>query len=80
MHDVCGGCFDNGKQVVAKVRIMGFDQSPVPAPLDIACTHCGNTFKIETMVSVCPACNMVYAVTPCHCTRAEHARAAGIGY
>jgi Zn finger protein HypA/HybF involved in hydrogenase expression len=80
MHDGCGGCFDNGKQVADKVRMMGFDQSMVPAPLDIACSHCGNAFNMETMVSACPVCNMVYAVTPCHCTHADHAMAAGIGY
>jgi hypothetical protein len=34
MHDGCGGCFDNGKQVADKVRMMGFDRSPVPAALD----------------------------------------------
>ena len=64
MHDGCGGCFDNGKQVADKVRVMGFDRSPVPSALDIVCSHGKGTFKMETMVSACPACNMVYAVTP----------------
>ena len=80
MHDGCGGCFDNGKQVADRVRMMGFDRSPVPAALDIVCSHCKGTFKMKTMVSACPACNMVYAVTPCHCIHADHAMAAGIGY
>ena len=79
MHDECGGCFDNGKQVADKVRMLGFDRSPVATALDIVCRHCGEPFKMETMASACPACKMVYAVTPCHGTHADHAMAAGIG-
>jgi len=80
MHDGCSGCFDSGEQIADKVRMMGFDQSPVPKPLDIDCQHCGGAFTMETVVSVCPACSMVCAVTPCHCSHVDHVLPAGIGY
>ena len=80
MHDGCGGCFDNGKQVADKVRMMGFDKLAPARPLDINCGHCTTPFLMETMVASCPSCGMVYAVTPCHCDRSEDAMPAGIGY
>jgi hypothetical protein len=30
MHNGCGKCFDNGKQVADKVRMRGLDRSPMP--------------------------------------------------
>ena len=80
MHDGCGGCFDNGKQVADKVRMMGFDKMALPKPLEIGCAHCAAPFLMETMVAQCPSCRMVYAVTPCHSDRSEHVMPAGIGY
>jgi hypothetical protein len=80
MHDGCGGSFDNGKQVVDKVRMMGFAEQPMPMPLNIDCIECGKTFEMETFEGKCPHCNMVYGVTPCHAFDPSHVQAAGIDY
>ncbi len=80
MHDGCSSYFENGKQIVDKIRQMGFNSMPVPIPIDITCTHCSGTFTMETLESSCPQCNMVYGVTPCHATSADNVQAAGIGY
>jgi lipopolysaccharide biosynthesis regulator YciM len=80
MHDGCSGTFIDGKQLADKVRMMGFDGMSIPVPLEIHCTHCAGTFHMETMVSPCPACRMVYAVTPCHADNAAHVLPAGIDY
>ena len=80
MHDGCGGSFDDGKQVVDKVRMMGFAEQPMPMPLDIKCTECSKTFEMETFEGKCPHCNMVYGVTPCHAFDPSHVQAAGIDY
>ena len=77
MHD---GCFENGQPVADKVRSMNFDRSPVPVPLTIECSQCRKSFVLATMLQACSGCNMFYGMTPCHCTQAEHAMAAGIGY
>ncbi len=80
MHDGCSGSFLNGRQIADKVRMMGFDSMAIPNPLDIDCVNCKSLFKMETMVSQCPSCHMVYAVTPCHSNSAQDVQAAGIGY
>ncbi len=80
MHDGCSGSFLNGKQIVDKVRMMGYDSMPIPNPLDIDCVNCTHSFKMQTMVSKCPDCSMVYAVTPCHSHSAQDVQAAGIEY
>ncbi len=80
MHDGCSGSFNNGKQVADKVRMMGFDKNPIPAPLEIFCKNCNNNFKMTTILSTCPTCRMVYAVTPCHAYSAEFVKPAGIDY
>ena len=80
MHDGCTANFADGKQIADKVRMMGFDGMSIPVPLEIRCSNCCGTFNMETMVSECPQCNMVYAVTPCHSGSPEHVMPAGIGY
>jgi len=80
MHDGCTTHFQSGKQVVDKIRVMGFNKSPLPAPLDITCSNCNTVFKMELMESSCPSCNMVFGVTPCHSTSAEYVQAAGVNY
>ena len=80
MHDGCSGNILSGKEIADKVRMMGFDRMPVANPLDLKCTHCDGTFKMETMVSQCPQCRMVYAVTPCHSHSAESVMPAGVDY
>ncbi|MCT4541954.1 MAG: hydrogenase maturation nickel metallochaperone HypA [Vallitalea sp.] len=80
MHEGCSGSFENGKQVVDKVRMMGFSLQPMPMPLTIECEECGDAFEMETFEDKCPHCGMVYGVTPCHAFDPDNVMAAGIGY
>lgn len=80
MHDGCSAAFENGKQIVDKIRIMGFNTSPLGTPLAIHCTNCDTQFEMVTMESVCPNCQMVYGVTPCHSNDVGAVKAAGINY
>ena len=80
MHDGCSGNILDGKMIADKVRTMGYDKLPIVTPMNLECSNCDNLFLMSTMVSSCPHCNMVYAVTPCHSTSAESVRAAGINY
>jgi Zn finger protein HypA/HybF involved in hydrogenase expression len=80
MHDGCSGALQSGKAIVDKIRMMGFHINPLGVPLDITCTNCSNTFKMERMESSCPDCGMVYGVTPCHSHSAQFVKAAGIDY
>jgi len=80
MHEGCSGQFENGQQVADKVRMMGYDTIPLTVPLNLQCVQCQNKFAMETMVTQCPECRMVYAVTPCHAHSAQHVLPAGIDY
>ena len=80
MHDGCFGQFENGKQVVDKVRMMGYNEQQMPAPLEINCVNCDETFMMETFEVQCPSCDMTYATTPCHAFDATDVKAAGINY
>lgn len=80
MHDGCSGQFQSGKDIVDKIRMMGFNANPLGVPLDITCTHCSTAFQMARMESSCPDCGMVYGVTPCHSNSAEFVQAAGINY
>ena len=80
MHDGCSGSFENGQEVVDKVRKMGFSEQPMPMPLDLTCVECGKTFEMETFEEKCPECEMVYGVTPCHAFDSSNVKPAGIKY
>lgn len=80
MHDGCSGAFETGKQIVDKIRMMGFNTTPLAAAIELTCTHCGRAFRMTTMETACPDCRMVYGVTPCHSHSGEFIKAAGIGY
>jgi Zn finger protein HypA/HybF involved in hydrogenase expression len=80
MHDGCTGTFENGKEVVSKVRAMGFALQFLPMPLNIECVECKETFEMNTFEDKCPHCNMVYGVVPCHAFDPENVKAAGINY
>ncbi len=80
MHDGCSGSFGNGKDVVDKIRMMGFASQPMPVPMEIECKECGSTFLMETFESHCPDCKMVYGVTPCHAFDPQYVEAAGKEY
>lgn len=80
MHDGCCGSFENGQQVVDKVRMMGFAGQFMPMSFDIECSNCGVRFTMETFESKCPGCGMVFGVTPCHAFDPGNVQAAGIHY
>ena len=80
MHDGCSGSFQNGRQVVDKIRMMGFNLQPMPVPLEMSCESCGADFMMETFESRCPGCGMVYGVTPCHSFDPSAVMAAGKDY
>ncbi len=80
MHDGCSGTFESGKQIVDKIRMMGFNNSPLATTLEINCSNCDNVFQMEQMESKCPACNMVYGVTPCHSHSVKFVKPAGVNY
>lgn len=80
MHDGCGGSFENGKQVVDKIRMMGFAGQLMPMPLEIKCHGCEKEFTMAEFEGKCPECGMVFGVTPCHAFDSENIMAAGIAY
>ena len=79
-HGDCAGSFENGSQMVDKVRQMGFAEQCMPMPLEIECSGCKEKFEMETFESKCPKCNMVYGVTPCHAFDASNVMPAGVDY
>ena len=80
MHDGCSGSFGDGKMVVDKVRAMGFSSQFMPVPLKMTCSACSTGFEMEHFEERCPACGMVFGVTPCHSHDPEAVQAAGVGY
>jgi Zn finger protein HypA/HybF involved in hydrogenase expression len=78
MHDGCNGDFASGQDILTKIRTMGFNCQPMPAILTLNCENCTNSFQMETFECQCPACGMVYAVTPCHAGDPAAVRAAGV--
>lgn len=80
MHEGCAGNFADGKQILEKIRMMGFSGMSVPVPLEISCSECGNLFEMYTMEASCPNCSMIYAVTPCHSNSAKNVMPAGFGF
>lgn len=79
-HEGCSGSFENGKQVVDKIRMMGFTKQVMPTPLLINCDECGKEFKMETFEGKCPECGMVFGVTPCSASSATNVKSAGKEY
>jgi hypothetical protein len=79
MHDGCQGEFNNGAQIVDKLRQMAFSQMAMPTPIEITCS-CSAVFTMNTLESSCENCGMVYGVTPCHAGDPANIKAAGIGY
>jgi rubrerythrin len=80
MHEGCAGSFENGKQMVDKVRAMGFSQQMMPMPMTIECAECGSSFEMTNFEDTCPKCKMVYGVTPCHAFDPANVMPAGIEY
>lgn len=79
MHEGCSQEFTSGKQVVDKIRAMGFSSHPMPQKFEFSCSSCGEEVIMEHFETHC-ACGMVYGVTPCHAFSPEHVQAAGMDY
>ncbi len=77
MHEGCSGKFESGLQVVQKIRMMGFAGQMMPVPAIFECKDCTETITMTTFEYMCPNCDMVYAVTPCHAFDVENIMAAG---
>ena len=80
IHAGCSGSFENGKQVVDKVRQMGFAEQFMPMPMELKCVECGDEFEMSRFEDKCPKCGMVYGVVPCHAFDPENIQAAGVDY
>ncbi|MBB5021157.1 hypothetical protein [Desulfurispira natronophila] len=80
MHSNCSAQFDNGAQVVDKLRMMGFEQQHLPLAVAYTCVSCQADFTMETLMSHCPQCGMTYGVTPCHAHDPTNILAAGVNY
>ena len=80
MHDGCSGNFTDGREVVNKVRAMGFSTGFLPVPMKLKCKECGADFEMNHFEDNCSSCGMVYGVTPCHASDPDAVQAAGIGY
>ncbi len=80
MHDGCSGRFNNGAQIVDKLRQMGFSSFAMPVAVAIKCTGCETLFTMQTMEARCDNCGMVYGVTPCHAADPASIQPAGIDY
>ncbi len=80
MHDGCGGTFGSGKQVVDKIRMMGFAGGMLPDPLQLNCHQCDEPMEMTTFEFACPSCGAVHGVTPCHAFGPEHVQCAGPEY
>ena len=80
MHDGCSGSFTDGKEVVDKVRMMGFAGQFMPMALTIKCGVCDGSFEMATFEAKCPECGAVHAVTPCHAFDPANVMTAGKDY
>ena len=79
MSEGCEGSLGKGQEVIDLVRTKGYSNTKMDSPMDISC-ECGESFVLETYEGKCPACGMVYGVTPCHADSVENVRAAGVDY
>ncbi len=80
MNNACSDPNQSGREIVDKIRMMGFNTVPVAAPFIMYCSHCNNEFTMDFMESRCPSCKMVYGVTPCQAHDQTSVRPAGIAY
>jgi ribosomal protein S27E len=80
MHEGCSGSFENGKQTVDKVRMMGFSNQYMPMPLNVVCVGCNETFEMSTYEAKCTNCGTIHGVTPCHAFDPSNVKAAGKDY
>lgn len=77
MHEGCNGNFATGREIVRKLRAMGFSAMALPQPLRLTCEACGQVFVMQTCEDRCSQCGLIYGVTPCHAQDPAAVRAAG---
>jgi len=77
MHEGCSGTFNDGLQVLQKLRMMGFNTQPMPVPAYLKCRECDEDIVMVTFEFECPHCKMIHVVTPCHAFEAKNIVAAG---
>lgn len=80
MHDGCSANFISGKEVVDKVRAMGFSNQYMPMSLYIKCKGCDEELEMDKFEVKCDKCGMVHGVTPCHAFDPDNIKVAGINY
>jgi hypothetical protein len=80
MHDGCSGSFGNGREVVNKLRMMGFDGGMLPDTLEFPCHNCNEKLEMVTYEYHCPHCGAVHGVTPCHAFDPGNVQCAGPDY
>jgi len=80
MYNACSDPNQSGREIVDKIRMMGFNSAPVAAPFELSCGNCGQGFTMEFMETRCPVCKMVYGVTPCQAHDQASVKPAGIDY
>jgi hypothetical protein len=54
MHNGCSGTYESGKEIVDKIRMMGFNATPLASALEIDCSNCRTHFQMEIMEAQCP--------------------------
>lgn len=80
MHEGCTGSFDSGKEIIDKIRMMGFNRREMPSSVNIECVECRNDFVMTHLETKCSNCGMVYGITPCSTDYPDRIKAAGINY
>ena len=66
MNECVNKCeLDTNELVIRTVIEKGFENDLLQNPFPIKC-DCGNQLMMETFISVCPECECVYGLTPCH--------------
>lgn len=80
MHTGCSGSFETGKDLVDKIREMGFNNQALEKPHKITCSNCKEEIIIDKLETKCSKCNMVYGLTPCSSSNPNNIMPAGIDY
>ncbi len=64
---------------VDKIRRKGVSDDKLPKAFELKCS-CNQRFIMKTHEAQCPACNMVYGVTPCGAHNINNVVAVGTNY
>lgn len=56
--------FNNGSEVLAKVREKGFSNDTMDYTHNLTC-ECGNQVEMKTFETKCSNCEGIFVVTPC---------------